>query len=200
MLFGLVAVVEPAAALLGEALEERVRAAARADRRERDPGGLHLGEDRVVLARARPSVGQQDDVATGRGRALERRHRLVEPGEDVRLAIRPDPGDLALEVADPAERLGPDDPVRGLVEADDPELVALGQGRGGPQDRLLADVDLLDAADPGTAAHPAVERVAVTGRHRARLVDDDDERDIGLLLPIRTPMSTGRLSSSGVFA
>ena len=77
-------------------------------------------------------------------------HRLVEAGEDVRLAVRADPGDLALEVADAAERLGPDDPVRGLVEADDAELVAFGQGRRGPQDRLLADVDLLDAADPGS--------------------------------------------------
>ena len=47
--------VEPAAALLGELLEERVRAAAGADRRERDPGGLHPGEDRVVLAGASTS-------------------------------------------------------------------------------------------------------------------------------------------------
>ena len=124
-------------------------------------------------------------MAAGRGRPLERLDRLVEPGEDVRLAVGADPGDLALQVGDAAERLGPDDPVRGLVEADDPELVALGQGRGGPQDRLLADVDLLDAADPAAAAHPAlVERVAVAGRHRARLVDDDDERDVGLLLPV----------------
>ena len=30
------------------------------------------------------------------------------------------------------------------------------------------------------AAHPAVERVAVAGVHRARLVDDDDERDVRL--------------------
>ena len=82
---------------------------------------------------------------------------LVEAGEDVRLAVGADAGDLALEVADAAERLRPDDPVRRLVEADDAELVALGQGRGGAQDRLLADVDLLDAADPAPAAHPAVE-------------------------------------------
>ena len=96
------------------------------------------------------------------------------------------PGDLALEVADAAERLRPDDPVRGLVEGDDAELVALGHGRGGPQDRLLADVDLLDAADAaaGTAGVAAVERVAVAGRHRARLVDDDDERDVRLLLAV----------------
>ena len=78
----------------------------------------------------------------------------------------------------------PDDPVGRLVEADDAELVALGQGRGGAQDRLLADVDLLDAADPAPAAHPAVEGVAVAGRHRAGLVDDDDERDVGLLLAV----------------
>ena len=63
------------------------------------------------------------------------------------------PGDLALQVADAAERLRPDDPVGGLVEADHAELVALGQRRGGAQDRLLADVDLLDAADPAAAAH-----------------------------------------------
>ena len=183
MLDGLAAVVEPAAALLGQLLEERVGAAARADRRERDPGRLHPGEDLVVLARRRPAVGQQDDVPPGRGGPLERLDRLVEPGEDVRLAVGPDPGDLALQVADVAERLGPDHPVGGLVEADDAELVALGQGRRGPQDRLLADVDLLDAADPG-CRRPPVERVAVAGRHRARLVDDDDERDVRLLLAI----------------
>src|SRR4029077_18539680 len=34
--------IEPATALLRQLLEERVRAAARADRREGDPGGLHL--------------------------------------------------------------------------------------------------------------------------------------------------------------
>ena len=37
-------------------------------------------------------------------------------------------------------------------------------------------------AMPGAAA--AVERVAVAGGHRARLVDDDDERDVGLLLAV----------------
>src|SRR4029453_17508004 len=61
--------VEAAAAVARQLLEERVRAAARADRRERDPGGLHPGDDRVVLAGRRPAVGQQDDVATGRATA-----------------------------------------------------------------------------------------------------------------------------------
>ena len=120
-------------------------------------------------------------VAVG---ALERLDRLVEPGEDVRLAVRLDPGDLALQVVDAAERLRPDDPVRRLVEGDDAELVALGQRRRGPQDRLLADVDLADAGDPGPAATAPVERVAVAGVHRARLVDDDDERDVRLLLAV----------------
>ena len=123
-------------------------------------------------------------MAAGRGRALERLDRLLEPGEDVRLADRLDARDLALQVVDAAERLRADDPVGLLVERHDAELVALGQRRGGAQDRLLADVDLADPADPGAAALAALERVAVAGVHRARLVDDDDERDVGLLLAV----------------
>ena len=55
--------------------------------------------------------------------------------------------------------------------------------RRGPQDRLLADVDLPDAAD-AARRRAAVERVAVAGVHRAGLVDDDDERDVRLLLAV----------------
>ena len=65
-----------------------------------------------------------------------------------------------------------------------PELVLGAEGRGRPQDRLLADVDLAHAADPDAAARAAVEAVAVARVHRARLVDDDDERDVGLLLAV----------------
>ena len=55
----------------------------------------------VVLARGRPAVGQQDDVAARRGR----RPRATSPprsrpGEDVRLAERLDPADRAPQVAD----------------------------------------------------------------------------------------------------
>ena len=75
----------------------------------------------------------------------ERLHRLVEPGEDVRLAVGLDPRDLALQVGDTPERLRVDDPVRRLVEPDHADLVASRQGRGGAQDRLLADVDLAHA-------------------------------------------------------
>ncbi len=120
-----------------------------------------------------------------RGRdALERLDRLVEPREDVRLAIGTDPRDGALEILDVAEGLGPHHPVGGLVECDDAELVAIGEGRGRPQDRLLADVDLLDATHAGTTTATLVERVAVAGGHRTRLVDDDDECDVRLLLAI----------------
>src|SRR4029079_7534152 len=177
-------VIEAAAALRGEVLEERVRAAARTDRRERDPGRLHPLEDLVVLPGARPAVGQQDNVASGRGRGLERVDRLLEPREDVGLPDRVDTGDLALQVADLAKRLGLDDPVRLLIERHDADLVALGQRRGRPQDGLLADIDLAHTADAGPAPLTAVERVAVTGIHGARLVDDHDERDVGLLLPV----------------
>ena len=117
-------------------------------------------------------------------RALQRLDGLLQPGEDVGLALRLDARDLALQVVDGAERRGPYDPVRLLVERHDAELVALGHGRGRPQDGLLADVDLARAIDLGAAAHPALERVAVAGVHRARLVDDDDERDIRLLLAV----------------
>ena len=39
-----------------------------------------------------------------------------------------------------------------VVERDDAELVLRAEGRGRPQDRLLADVDLAHAPDPGAAA------------------------------------------------
>ncbi len=91
--------------------------------------------------------------------------------------------ELRLQVRDAAEGRGLHDPVRRGVERDDAELVLRGERGRGPQDRLLADVGLLDALDAG-ATHAALERVAVAGVHRARLVDDDDERHVGLLLPV----------------
>ena len=42
----------------------------------------------------------------------------------------------------------------------------------------------LTPAIPRAAAHAVAEAVAVAGVHRARLVDDDDERDVGLLLAV----------------
>ena len=124
-------------------------------------------------------------MAAGRRRILERLDGLLEPREDVGLADGLEACDLALQVLDATERLGPHDPMGLLVEGDDAELVPLRQRRRGAQDRLLADVDLADAAhaDPA-AALAAVERVAVAGVHRAGLVDHDDERDVGLLLTI----------------
>ena len=104
----------------------------------------------------------------GRGRLLERADRLVQPGEDVRRAERRDARDVALEVANRAERLRLHDPVRRLVEGHDAQLVARGQGGGRAQDRLLADVDLAHAGELPAATAAAVERVAVAGVHRAR--------------------------------
>ena len=123
-------------------------------------------------------------MAAGRRRRFERLDGLRQAGEDVRRAQRLDPGYGTLEIADPTERLGLHDPVGGVVERDDPELVARGHRRCRPQDRLLADVDLANPGDPGAGAagDAVVERVAVAGVHRARLVDDDDQRDVGLLL------------------
>ena len=176
--------VEPAAALLRELLEERIRAAARANRRERDPCGLHPLEDLVVLAGSRPAVGQQDDVAARRGDLLERLHGLVEARVDVRLAERVDARDRPLEVADVAQRLGLDDPVGGLVEGNHAKLVARAQRSGRAQDRLLADIDLAHPLELAATAHAPVEAVAVAGVHRARLVDHDHEGDVRLTLPI----------------
>ena len=132
-----------------------------------------------------PSVKQDDVAACGR-RALQRLHGLFESREDVGLAERLQAGDRALQVGDATERLRLDDPVRLLVERHHAELVALGQGGCRPQDRFLPDIDLSNAAtDAGpAAAHAAVEGVAVAGVHGSRLVDDDDERDIGLLLAV----------------
>ncbi len=114
--------------------------------------------------------------------ALERRDRLGQPGEDVGLALGVDAGDLRFNVTDVRQRRGADDPVGVLVEGDDAELVALGQRRNGAQDRLLADVDLGHAADRDAVV--AVGGVAVTGVHRARLVDHDHQRDVRLALSI----------------
>ena len=77
-----------------------------------------------------------------------------------------------------------DDPVGRAVERHDADLVTRRHRGRSPQNRLLADVDLADAGDPRAATATGVERVAVAGVHRARLVDDDDERDVGLLLPV----------------
>ena len=124
-------------------------------------------------------------MAAGRRGLLQRLDGLVEAGVDVGLAVGIDPGDLRLDVLEAAERRRLDDPVGRLVERDDPELVLGAQRRGRAQDGLLADVDLAHAAGPARpAAHAAVEAVAVAGVHRARLVDDDDERDVRLLLPV----------------
>ena len=80
---------------------------------------------------------------------------------------------------------GVDHPVGGFVERHHAELVAFGQRGGGAQDGLLADVGLAHAADAGPAVtHAAAGRVAVAGVHRTGLVDDDDQRDVGLLLPV----------------
>ena len=64
----------------------------------------------------------------------------------------------------------------------DAELVALGQRGHGAQDGLLADVDLGHAADRDAVV--AVGGVAVAGVHRARLVDDHDQRDVRLALAV----------------
>ena len=121
-------------------------------------------------------------MAPRRRRALQRLHGLLEAREDVRLADRFEAGDLARQVVDAAERLGPDHPVGLLVERHDAHLVALGERGRRTQDGLLADVDLAHAADARAAA--LVERVAVAGVHRAGLVDDDDEGDVRLLLAV----------------
>ena len=134
-------------------------------------------------------------------RPLERRHRLVQPGEDVRLAVGPDTGDLALEVTDPAERLRPDDPVRGLVEGHDAELVAFGHGRGRPQDRFLADVDLLDAADAarGPARLPPLNVLQWQAAIEPDWSMTTTSAISGCFWRSFTPMSTGSVSSSAVF-
>ena len=86
-------------------------------------------------------------MAPGRLGVLERVHRLLEAGEDVRLAVRRDARELAPDVARLTEGLRVDDPVGRLVEGDDAELVPRRQRRRGAQDRLLADVGLADALE-----------------------------------------------------
>ena len=71
------------------------------------------------------------------------------------------------------------------LNADDAELVARRSARprpaGSPPCRCRPCGRRRCRVPPPIAA---VERVAVAGVHRARLVDDDDERDVGLLLPV----------------
>ena len=130
---------------------------------------------------------------------LERLHRLVQAREDVRLAERRDPGDRPLQVRDAAQGRRLDDPVRLLVEGDDAQLVALGQRRGGPQDRLLADVDLLDArrCRPPPPMPPS-KLLQWQASMEPDLSMTTTRATSGCFWRSRTPMSTGSASSSGV--
>ena len=87
-----------------------------------------------------------------------------------------------------------------LVERHDAELVALGQRGRGAQDRLLADVDLADAADAGPAAALPPSNVL---QWQASIEPDwsmtTTSATSGCFCRSRTPMSTGSVSSSGVF-
>ena len=175
--------VEAAAALLRELGQERVRAAACADRREGDPVGLHLGEDRVVLAGGGPAVGQQDDVAAGRGRPLERLHGLVEAGEDVRLAERLDPGDRPARSAIPPSgwvwttqwALSSKATIPSWSRAD---IAAAA--------RRIASLPMSTLRTPAIPPPPAPRSNVLQWQASIEpgLVDDDDERDVGLLLAV----------------
>ena len=124
----------------------------------------------------------------------------LEAGEDVRLAERLDAADVALQVADLAERLGPHDPVGRLVERDDADLVAGGHRRRRPQDRLLADVDLADAGHPGPAAIPPSNELQWQASIEPDLSITTTRAMSGCFSRFRTPMSTGSVSSIGVFS
>ena len=110
------------------------------------------------------------------------------------------PGDLRpARSPTPPERLGPDDPVGLLVEGHDAELVALGQRGRGAQDRLLADVDLAHAADPGPAAPPPSNVLQWQASIEPDWSMTTTSATSGCFSRSRTPMSTGSVSSSGVF-
>ena len=191
--------VEPAAALLGELLQERVRAAARADRRERDPGGLHPREDLVVLAGARPAVGQQDDVAPRRRDLLQRLHRLVEARVDVRRAERVDARDVALQVADLAERPGLDDPVRLSSKATTPSS---SRAVSAAAARRIASLPMSTLRTPWSWPPPPCPPLNVL-QWQASIEPDlsitTTSAMSGSFCRFRTPMSTGSASSIGVF-
>ena len=144
-----------------------------------DNTGLKIPPGRIVGGPIQVAAGQSVDLNIDFNACAS----IVRQGNG---KYRLKPTLSAQQVADPAEGLGLDDPVGVLVEGHHAELVPGGHRGGGPQDRLLADVDLADPGDPraGAAGDAVVERVAVAGVHRARLVDDDDERDVRLLLPI----------------
>ena len=75
-------------------------------------------------------------------------------------------------------------PVRVLVERDDAELVGRGERLGRAKDRLLGDVDLLEAALAGWVGGVAAVAGAVAVGHAARLVDDRDHRHVRRALAV----------------
>ena len=101
------------------------------------------------------------------------------------------PAIVALEVADPAQRLGLDDPVGRLVERDDAELVARRHRRGRPQDRLLADVDLADARICRAPPMPPSNELQWQASIEPDLSMTTTRAMSGCFSRSRTPMSTG---------
>ena len=86
-----------------------------------------------------------------------------------------------------------------LVERHDPEFVARGHRRGGPQDRLLADVHLAHAADPGPPPAPPSNVLQWQASIEPDWSMTTTSATSGCFSRSRTPMSTGSDSSSGVF-
>ena len=108
------------------------------------------------------------------------------------------PAMCALEVADRAERLRLDHPVGRLVEGHHAELVPGRQRRRGAQDRLLADVDLAHAGELAAAA-PAPNVLQWQASIEPDLSITTTSAMSGSFCRLRTPMSTGSVSSIGVF-
>ncbi len=106
----------------------------------------------------------------------------LQAGVDVRVAVRAE----AEPVADGAEvdRRGPDRPVSVPIEGHDPELVGRRQRLGRAEDRLLGDVDLLEAALAGRVGRIAAVTGAVAVGHAPRLVNDRHHRHVRRSLAI----------------
>ena len=139
-------------------------------------------------------------MAAGRGRPLERLHRLVEPREDVRLAVRLDPGDLALRGRRSRRAAAVwTTQWAASLKATTPSSSRAVMRRRRPQDRLLADVDLLDAGDAGRRPCRRLNVLQWQASIEPDLSMTTTSATSGCFWRSRTPMSTGSVSSSGVF-
>ena len=115
---------------------------------------------------------------------LQRLLRRHQTSVDICAALRLDRRDgVADGIAVGAAQAGRQRPVRGAVERDHADRVALAQHRRSLDDRVFRDIDFARAALE-RARGLAIGAGAVAGIHAARFIDHEHQRQIRPLLPI----------------